>query len=106
MEMIILDCDDPERRRQHAQNMGIRIASSLRYETYHGVQLHPRDSGAAMIEFNHTAGGEKVDGPYHPAGPDWQHAVRTGITSRLLLAEIEAPGINLAASTPLPYPEP
>jgi catechol 2,3-dioxygenase-like lactoylglutathione lyase family enzyme len=89
--MVILDCDDPERRRQHVEDMGIRIANTLQYQTYHGVQLHPRDSGAAMIEFNHTVGGENLDGPYHPAGPAWQDAVRTDIASRLLAVEIEAP---------------
>jgi hypothetical protein len=89
--MVILDCDDAERRRQHAENIGIRVANLLRYDDYLGVQLHPRDTGAAMIEFNQTRGGDNITGPYHPAGPDWQDAVRTDVTTRLVAVDIEAP---------------
>ena len=89
--MVILDCDDAERRRQHAEQMGIRVANLIRYDDYVGVQLHPRDTGAAMIEINQTRGGESVSGPYHPAGPNWQSALRTDVTSRLVAVDIEVP---------------
>lgn len=89
--MVILDCDDAKRRRQHAEDIGIRVANLIQYDDYLGVQLHPRDTGAAMIEFNQTRGGERIDGPYHPAGPDWQSAVRTEVTTRLAAVTIEAP---------------
>jgi hypothetical protein len=89
--MVILDCDDAERRRRHAEQMGIVVANLIRHEDYLGVQLHPRDTGAAMIEFNHTRGGESVSGPYHPAGPNWQSAIRTDVTSRLVAVDIVAP---------------
>ena len=87
--MVIVDCDDLERRRGHVQKIGVRIANALSYETYTGIQLHPRDTGGCMFEFNHTAGGEREDGPYHPAGPHWQAAIRTAVTARLLGAEIQ-----------------
>src|SRR5690348_10742357 len=67
--MVILDCDDIERRRRRMEGIGVRVANALRYETYTGMQLHPRDTGGAMLEFNHTTGGASLDGPYHPAGP-------------------------------------
>ena len=89
--MIILDCDDAERRRRHAEQLGIRVAHLVRYENYFGVQLHPRDTGAALIEFNHTDGGERLDRPYHPAGPNWQTAQRTDVALRLAAVGIEAP---------------
>jgi Glyoxalase-like domain len=89
--MLILDCDDAERRRLHAEQLGIRVANLIRYEDYLGVQLHPRDTGATMIEFNQTRGGESVNGPYHPAGPNWQSALRTDVTLRLTAVDIEAP---------------
>jgi hypothetical protein len=88
--MVILDCDDIERRRQHMATIGVRIANPLRYETYTGLQLHPRDTGGCMLELNHTEGGERLDGPYHPAGPDWRSAVRTDVTAELLGAEIQS----------------
>jgi catechol 2,3-dioxygenase-like lactoylglutathione lyase family enzyme len=86
--MVILDCDDPEQIRRHAEALGIRIANVIDHHPYRGIQLHPRDCRAAMIEFNHTIGGDALDGPYHPGGPSWPQAVRSGA---LLEAEIESP---------------
>ena len=76
--MLICDCDDPVLARQRAQALNIRVINDYQYPDYHGVQLHPRDTGAVMIEFNATPGGESLTGPYHPAGPDWQRAVTHG----------------------------
>lgn len=89
--MVILDCDDIERRRRRMGTIGVRIANALRYESYTGIQLHPRDTGGAMLEFNHTTGGASLDGPYHPAGPDWRRAVRDDVTTALLAAELQSP---------------
>lgn len=89
--MVILDCDDIERRRAHVDAMGVRIANPLSYETYTGIQLHPGDTGGSFLEFNHTVGGEAIDGPYHPAGPSWQKAIRREVTRGLLAAELQSP---------------
>ena len=89
--MLILDCDDAERRGRHAEQMGIRVAHLIRHEDYLGVQLHPSDTGATMIEFNQTHGGESLNGPYHPAGSNWQAAVTSDATLRLAAVDIEAP---------------
>ena len=89
--MVIFDCDDPERCGRRAEQLGVRIANRVRFDDYIGVQLHPRDTGAAMIEFNHTPGGENANGPYHPAGPDWQAAMRSDVTQRLAAVDIVAP---------------
>jgi len=89
--MVILDCDDIERRRRRMDAIGVRIANPLRYKSYTGLQLHPRDTGGAMLEFNHTTGGENLEGPYHPAGPNWQAAVRSDITAALAAAEMQSP---------------
>jgi hypothetical protein len=87
--MVIMDCDDPERYRQRAEGMDIRVANVIRHNNYLGIQLHPKDTGAAMLEFNHTPGGEDPMGPYAPAGPNWQRAVRKDITRSLRAVEIE-----------------
>jgi hypothetical protein len=88
--MVILDCDDIERRRRHLAAIGVRIANALSYETYTGLQLHPGDTGGAMLEINHTSGGARLDGPYHPAGPHWQDFIRTGTARALLAAELQS----------------
>jgi hypothetical protein len=59
---------------------------------YHGVQLHPRDCRAAFIEFNHTDGSDDVLGPYPPAGPDWQEAIRKDVTVALTEVEMQSAG--------------
>jgi Glyoxalase-like domain len=89
--MVIIDCHDIERRRAHVEAMGVRIANPLAYSSYTGMQLHPADTGGSFLEFNHTIGGEALEGPYHPAGPDWQKAIRRTVTSALLAAELQSP---------------
>jgi len=89
--MLIMDCDDPERRQVHAEALGVRVANVIRHGDYLGVQLHPKDTGAAMLEFNRTAGGDDAMGPYAPAGPDWQSAIRKDVTRALIAVEIESP---------------
>jgi hypothetical protein len=96
--MVIMDSDDPERYRQRAERLGIRVANVIRHDNYLGIQLHPKDTGAAMLEFNHTPGGEDPMGPYAPAGPDWQRAVRNDITRSLRAVEIECPDPDLLAA--------
>ena len=89
--MLILDCDDPEARQLHCAAIGVRTANRIRHETYLGVQLHPKDTGGAMIEFNCTDGGADPMDAYAPAGPAWQKAIRQDVTRRFVAAEIECP---------------
>ena len=89
--MLIFDCDNPAARRQRAQALGVRLAFALDYPDYRGFQLHPRDGRAAILEFDHTDGGEALDGPYHPAGPAWQTGRRPALVQGLALAEVATP---------------
>ena len=89
--MVILDCDDPERYQRRAESAGVRVANRIRHDAYFGVQLHPKDTGAAMLEFNSTVGGADPMGPYGPAGSDWQRAIRRERTRSMSAVEIEAP---------------
>jgi hypothetical protein len=87
--MIIMDCEDPVARQAHCESLGVRTANLIRHDAYLGVQLHPKDTGGAMLEFNRTEGGRDPMGPYAPAGSVWQSAIRQGVTQRLVGAEIE-----------------
>lgn len=89
--MAIFDCHDPERRRAHAEALGIRIAATLKHEGFYGNQLHPKDGRAAMLEFDRSEGGETLMGAYHPAGPDWQKFVRTEATRSMTGIEVASP---------------
>ena len=71
--MVINDCDDVARFRTRAQQLGIRIVEDRTYEGKANLlQLHPADTGGAILEFDHHVGGEQVDGAYHWAGTDWR----------------------------------
>jgi len=89
--MVIMDCDDPEARGSHCAALGVRTANLILHDNYLGVQLHPRDTGGAMLEFNRTIDGADPMGAYAPAGPVWQKAIRQDVTRRMLAAEIECP---------------
>ncbi|WP_234195420.1 VOC family protein [Pseudacidovorax sp. NFM-22] len=75
--MVILDTDALPRWRTHVAAIGVRVAAPLALGDYEGMQLHPRDTGGALLELNTTLGGAALDGPYWPAGPHWQTHVRT-----------------------------
>jgi hypothetical protein len=89
--MVIFDCDDPERRAAHARAMGVRVVTEVAHDAYTGVQLHPRDCRAAMIEFNRTEGGDVTPELYAPAGPHWRRFVRGDATRRIRAIEIATP---------------
>lgn len=91
--MVIFDCPDTARRAAHARAIGVRVIADHTHGAYTGVQLHPRDCRAAMIEFNHTQGGETDPALYAPAGPgsDWQNARRTGQTRAIRRVELASP---------------
>jgi catechol 2,3-dioxygenase-like lactoylglutathione lyase family enzyme len=90
--MTIFNCSDPERRGRHANALGVRTAHTIEHHGFHGVQLHPRHSSAAMIEFDRTDGEEDLRGPYGPAGgTGWLNAIRTDVTKRLAEIVVESP---------------
>ncbi len=88
--MVIMDCDDVPSRRRNAEAIGVRIAHAIDHPGYHGIQLHPRDCRAAMVDFNHTDGGDRLDGPYNPAGDDWPSVVRVDALPRLDSITVES----------------
>ncbi len=89
--MAIFDCPDPEERGEAAETLGVPVVNRMRVETYLGVQLHPKACRAAMIEFNRTDGGAALDGPYWPAGPDWQAAPQTDPLCHLDAVTLDSP---------------
>jgi hypothetical protein len=89
--MAIFCCNDPDERGRGANAMGVRTVNVIDHAPYHGVQLHPRDCRAAIIEFNHTAGSDDILGPYPPAGPEWQGFIRKDVTQALTAVEMQSP---------------
>jgi hypothetical protein len=89
--MIILQCDDPEDRERRIAALGIRKVLEQSIDGYRILQLHPRDTGGCFLSVDFQAGGEDRQGPWHPAGPNWRAAVRTGSVRGLAAVEIQSP---------------
>lgn len=89
--MAIFDCDDPERRQRHASRLGLRIAHVLDDPgNFWGIQLHPVDTRATMLEFDRTEGNDAIDGSYWPAGPDWRAGQRLDLIQGIPLIDVES----------------
>ena len=89
--MVIIDTPDIAAAERHVAALGVRVANPTAHgDEYRGLQLHPRDTGGALLELNWTRGGESLTGPYHPAGPEWQHHVRNDTTASLRAAELQS----------------
>ena len=95
--MVICDCGNLAAARQRVERLGLRILHSNRWPRYENLQLHPRDTGGAMVELHHNDGGDDLRGHYEPAGEAWQAYVRDDVSVSLLGAELIAPDPALLA---------
>ena len=78
--MVILQCGDDHaaRKARLGDELGVRFALAQDGKEYHILQLHPADTGGSFLEVDQQIGGEDIDnGPWEPAGRDWQRARRT-----------------------------
>ena len=89
--MAIFDTHDPERRRDHVRALGLRIAHEMDHPAFHGIQVHPADCRATMLEFDRSLGNESLDGAYGPAGPNWRDAQRLDLVSGLPSIDVLSP---------------
>lgn len=74
--IVILQCNDGQRRRDHYAKINVRIANAMDYGEFLGTQLHPKDTGGCMLEVDRQDG-DAPDGAWHPAGDAWESAIRT-----------------------------
>ena len=74
--MVITQCDDQAPRRSRLDNLGVRLVTDYQGSSFVNMQLHPKDTGGSFFEIDEMLGpnAHDVDGPWHPAGPDWQKA--------------------------------
>jgi Glyoxalase-like domain len=89
--MAIFDTHDPERRQAHVQALGIRIAHVIDRPGFFGIQLHPVDCRATMLEFDRSEGNERLDGAYWPAGPLWRDGQRLDRVCGLPSIDVQSP---------------
>jgi Glyoxalase-like domain len=90
--MVITQCDNHAPRRARVAELGVRIAWEMDVPgEYQCMQLHPRDTGATFFEIDEQLGHDahNVDGPWHPAGPNWQRAKNTELSQGITAAELQ-----------------
>jgi hypothetical protein len=88
--MVILQCDDHGPRKRRVDELGIRKVIEHDTDEYKLMQLHPRDTGGSFLEIDEQTGGADPDGPWSPAGADWQRA-RTDVLRGMAVAEVQSP---------------
>ncbi len=88
--MVITQCDDHTPRRARVEALGIRLAHQFQVDNFKNMQLHPKDTGATFFEIDEQLGdnAHAPDGPWTPAGPDWQRA-RTDRVQGIGAAELQ-----------------
>lgn len=96
--MVILQCSEHDRRRERVEQLGVRTAFEHVGDEYHIMQLHPADTGGSFLEIDEQVGGDALDGPWEPAGPDWQRARRTRVVRGIVAAELQSPDPERLAS--------
>ena len=91
--MVICQCDTHETqlaRKARAGALKIRTAWEHEGRSFHGMQLHPGDTGGAFFEIDWDAKGEP-EGHWEPAGGSgWVEAVRTGTVKSYTAVELQA----------------
>lgn len=97
--MVITQCDDHAPRKQRVAELGVRVANTIHHGDFHGMQLHPKDTGGAFFEIDFQGGGDAPDGPWEPAGSNWKSAVNTDVIDAIVAAELQSPEPRRLATT-------
>lgn len=89
--MVICHTDDHPALRRRVEALGVRTVVDVEdHGGYRIMQLHPSDTGGSFLEIDWQPGGEDPDGPWGPAGDDWQRARRTDVVSGITAVEVQA----------------
>ncbi|MGH7986930.1 MAG: hypothetical protein ACREQX_11675 [Candidatus Binataceae bacterium] len=90
--MVICQCDSHAvqlARKERARSLNVRIAWEHESGAFHGMQLHPADTGGAFFEIDWDAKGES-EGCWEPAGGGgWTSARRTDVVSAYTAVELQ-----------------
>jgi hypothetical protein len=89
--MVITQCDDHAPRRARVEALGVRIVNQFDTGEFRNMQLHPKDTGGSFFEIDEmlAPNAHAPDGPWEPAGKDWQRARRLERVTGILAAELQ-----------------
>jgi hypothetical protein len=89
--MVITQCAEHRPRRKRVQDLGVRVVHQFETRRFRNMQLHPKDTGGSFFEIDEQLGADAhaPDGPWEPAGPDWQAARRVDRVTGIVAAEVQ-----------------
>ena len=89
--MVITQCDEHSPRRARIKELGVRTVFDREGPEYSIMQLHPKDTGGSFFEIDEQIGPDAhaEDGPWKPAGPDWQAARVLDRVTGITAAEVQ-----------------
>jgi hypothetical protein len=89
--MVITQCDDHAPRRARVESLGVRIVNQFETDEFRNMQMHPKDTGGSFFEIDEQvgAGAHDADGPWEPAGDNWQRARHTQRVTGIAAAELQ-----------------
>jgi hypothetical protein len=89
--MVITQCNDHAPRRARVEALGVRVVNQYDSGEFRNLQLHPKDTGGSFFEIDEMVGpgAHDLDGPWEPAGKDWQRARRLERVTGILAAEVQ-----------------
>jgi hypothetical protein len=91
--MVICQCDTHETqlaRKARAAALNVRIAWEHEGKSFHGMQLHPADTGGAFFEIDWDAMGEP-EGHWTPAGgSEWVSRMHTDVVKNFSAVEMQS----------------
>ncbi len=87
--MVICHTDDHPPLRQRVTDLGVRTVIDVDDHGYRIMQLHPADTGGSFLEIDFQPGGDDLDGPWMPAGDNWQRARRTDVVDGIAAVTVQ-----------------
>jgi hypothetical protein len=89
--MVITQCNDHSPRRARVKALGVRVVNHFDSGQFRNMQLHPKDTGGSFFEIDEMVAPNAgdPDGPWEPAGKDWQRARRLERVTGILAAEVQ-----------------
>ena len=91
--MVICQCDSHETqaaKKARAASLNIRVAWEHESKSFHGMQLHPADTGGTFFEIDWDAKGE-LEGSWEPAGGSgWPTKVHSNIVKKFQAVELQS----------------
>jgi hypothetical protein len=84
--MVLVQVDDLEAARRRVDRLGVRVVWEGRHEDIHGIHLHPRDVGGAILSLDQARPPES----WRWAGAEWRAAVAGDVVRELVGVEIRA----------------